>query len=141
MQRAIEKELKKLKFKNVKIQSLHCEIIDLRKGMVKSQSFDSMPKSKSNENRTEEMNIKAIDRIDEIYQEIEREYNEQEELVSAIENLKEPIENLVMRLLYIDCLSWSEIQIRLNCSNATVQRARDRALDKMSKMFDNNDSK
>ena len=141
MQRAIEKELKKLKFKNVKIQSLHCEIIDLRKGMVKSQSFDSMPKSKSNENRTEEMNIKAIDRIDEIYQEIEREYNEQEELVRAIENLKEPIENLVMRLLYIDCLSWSEIQIRLNCSNATVQRARDRALDKMSKMFDNNDSK
>ena len=140
MQRAIEKELKKLKFKNVKIQSLHCEIIDLRKGMVKSQSFDSMPKSKSNENRTEEMNIKAIDRIDEIYQEIEREYNEQEELVRAIENLKEPIENLVMRLLYIDCLSWSEIQIRLNCSNATVQRARDRALDKMSKMFDNNDS-
>ena len=134
MGRTIEKKLKKLKFKNARIQSLHCEIIDLRKGMVKSQSFDSMPKSKSNENRTEEMNIKAIDRIDEIYQEIEREYK-------AIENLKEPIENLVMRLLYIDCLSWSEIQIRLNCSNATVQRARDRALDKMSKMFDNNDSK
>lgn len=141
MSRTIEKKLKKLKFKNARIQSLHCEIIDLRKGMVKSQSFDNMPKSKSNENRTEEMNIKAIDRIDEIYQEIEREYKEQEELVRAIENLKEPIENLVMRLLYIDCLSWSEIQIRLNCSNATVQRARDRALDKMSKMFDNNDSK
>ena len=141
MESAVEKELKKLKFKNARIQSLHCEIIDLRKRMVKSQSFDSMPKSKSNDNRTEEMNIKAIDRIDEIYQEIEREYKEQEELVRAIENLKEPIENLVMRLLYIDCLSWSEIQIRLNCSNATVQRARDRALDKMSKMFDNNDSK
>ena len=78
MSRTIEKKLKKLKFKNARIQSLHCEIIDLRKGMVKSQSFDSMPKSKSNENRTEEMNIKAIDRIDEIYQEIEREYKEQE---------------------------------------------------------------
>lgn len=141
MGRTIEKKLKKLKFKNVRIQSLHCEIIDLRKGMVKSQSFDSMPKSKSNENRTEEMNIKAIDRIDEIYQEIEREYKEQEELVRAIESLKEPIENLVMRLLYIDCLSWSEVQIRLNCSNATVQRARDRALVKIAKMFDNNDSK
>lgn len=141
MQRAIEKELKKLKFKNARIQSLHCEIINLRSGIMKGQNFDSMPKSQSNDNRTEEMNIKAIDRIAELYQEIEREYNEQEELVRAIENLKEPIENLVMRLLYIDCLSWSEIQIRLNCSNATVQRARDRALDKMSKMFDNNDSK
>ena len=141
MQRTIEKELKKLKFKNARIQSLHCEIINLRSGIMKGQNFDSMPKSQSNDNRTEEMNIKAIDRIDEIYQEIEREYKEQEELVRAIENLKEPIENLVMRFLYIDCLSWSEIQIRLNCSNATVQRARDRALDKMSKMFDNNDSK
>lgn len=141
MGRDIEKKLKKLKFKNTRIQSLHCEIIELRKGMAKSQSFDSMPKSKSNENRTEEMNVKAIDRIDEIYQEIEREYKEQEELIRAIESLKEPIENLVMRLLFIDCLSWSEIQIRLNCSNATIQRARDKALVKIAKMFDNKESK
>lgn len=140
MERTIEKELKKLKFKNVRIQSLRYEIIGLRAGMVKGQSFDSMPKSKSNENRTEEMNIKAIDRIDEIYQEIEREYREQEELVRAIESLEEPIENLVMRLLYIDCLSWSEIQRKLNCGNATVQRARNRALVKIAKMFDNKES-
>ena len=141
MQRAIEKELKKLKFKNVKIQSLHHEIINLRSGIMKGQNFDSMPKSQSNDNRTEEMNIKAIDRIAELYQEIEKEYKEQEELVRAIEELEEPIENIVMRLLYIDGLPWSQIQRRLNCSNATIQRARDKAISHLSKIFDNNGSK
>jgi DNA-directed RNA polymerase specialized sigma subunit len=141
VQRAIEKELKKLKFKNVKIQSLHCEIINLRSGIMKGQTFDSMPKSQNNDNRTEEMNIKAIDRIAELYQEIEREYREQEELVRAIEELEEPIENIVMRLLYIDGLSWSQVERRLNCSPATIQRARDKSLVKLSKIFDSNDSK
>lgn len=133
MQRAIEKELKKLKFKNVKIRSLHCEIINLRSGIMKGQNFDSMPKSQSNDNRTEEMNIKAIDRIAELYQEIEREYNEQEELVRAIEELEEPIENIVMRLLYIDGLSWNEVQIQLRCSRSTIKRARESALKSLSK--------
>lgn len=99
-----------------------------------------MPKSPSNDNRTEEMNIKVTDRIDELYQEIEREYKEQEMLIRAIESLEEPIENIIMRLLYIDGLSWSEVERRLNCSPATIQRARDKALVKLSKFFDNNDS-
>lgn len=141
MGKTIEKELKKLKFKNIKIQSLHYEIINLRAGIVKGQSFDGMPKSPSNDNRTEEMNIKAIDRIAELYQEIERLYKEQEELVKAIEDLDEPIENIVMRLLYIDGLPWSEVQRRLNCSNATVQRARDKAICKLYKIFDSKESK
>ena len=86
------------------------------------------------------MNIKVTDRIDELYQEIEREYKEQEILIRAIESLEEPIENIIMRLLYIDGLSWSEVERRLNCSPATIQRARDKALVKLSKIFDNNDS-
>lgn len=130
MVRTIEKKLKKLKFKNVKIQSLHCEIIRLRTGIMKGQSFDSMPKSKSNDNRTEEMNIKAIDRIDELYQEIEREYKEQEELTKWIESLEDPIENMVMRLLYIDGLSWDEVRIQLRCGRSTIKRVRRSALKK-----------
>lgn len=140
MGKTIEKELKKLRFKNVKIQSLHYEIINLRAGIVR-QSFDGMPKSASNDNRTEEMNIKAIDRIAELYQEIELLYKEQEELIKAIEDLEEPIENIVMRLLYIDGLSWNQVERRLNCSPATIQRARDKSLVKLAKMFDSNDSK
>lgn len=137
----IKKRLKKLPYVNVKIKSLHHEIISLRSGTIKGQSFDSMPKSQSNDNQTEDMNIRVVDKINEIYKKIEQEYQEQDDLIKAIENLIDPIQNIVMRLLYIDGLSWDEVQRRLNCSNATIQRARDKAIQEITNTFDNNDSK
>ena len=137
----IKKRLKKLPYMNIKIKSLHREIISLRSGTIKGQSFDSMPKSPSNNNRTEDVNIRVVDKINEIYKKIEREYQEQDDLIKAIENLTDPIQNIVMRLLYIDGLSWDEVQRRLNCSNATIQRARDKAIKEITNTFDSNDSK
>lgn len=137
----IKKRLKKLPYMNIKIKSLHHEIISLRSGTIKGQSFDSMPKSPSNNNRTEDVNIRVVDKINEIYKKIEREYQEQDDLIKAIENLTDPIQNIVMRLLYIDGLSWDEVQRRLNCSNATIQRARDKAIKEITNTFDSNDSK
>lgn len=137
----IKKRLKKLPYVNIKIKSLHREIISLRSGTIKGQSFDSMPKSPSNNNRTEDVNIRVVDKINEIYKKIEREYQEQDDLIKAIENLTDPIQNIVMRLLYIDGLSWDEVQRRLNCSNATIQRARDKAIKEITNTFDSNDSK
>ncbi len=69
----IKKRLKKLPYVNVKIKSLHHEIISLRSGTIKGQSFDSMPKSQSNDNQTEDMNIRVVDKINEIYKKIEQE--------------------------------------------------------------------
>ena len=136
----LRKEFKKLKIKNIKIQSLHREIQDLSMGIVKGQSFNGMPKTPSNDNRTEDLNIKITDKIDELYKKIEQEQAEQEFLTRAIESLKDPIENIVMRLLYINNLSWSEVERRLNCSPATIKRVVDRAFAKLSKIFDSNDS-
>lgn len=136
----LQKKLKKLKIKNIKIRSIHREIQDLRTGIVKGQSFNGMPKTPSNDNRTEDLNIKITDKIDELYKQIEQEQKEQEDLTQAIESLEDPIENIVMRLLYINGLSWSETERELNCSPATIQRARDRAVVKLSKIFDNNGS-
>ena len=136
----LRKELKKLKIKNIKIRSIHREIQDLRTGIVKGQSFNGMPKTPSNDNRTEDLNIKITDKIDELYKQIDHERKEQEVLTRAIESLEDPIENIVMRLLYINGLSWSETERELNCSPATIQRARDRAIANISKIFDNNDS-
>lgn len=136
----IKKRLKKLPYVNIKIKSLHREIISLRSGTIKGQSFDSMPKSPSNNNRTEDVNIRVVDKINGIYKKIEREYQEQDDLIKAIENLTDPIQNIVMRLLYIDGLSWDEVQRRLNCSNATIQRARDKAIKEITNTFDSNDS-
>ena len=137
----LRKEFKKLKIKNIKIQSLHREIQDLRTGIVKGQSFNGMPKTPSNDNRTEDLNIKITDKIDELYKKIEQEQAEQEFLTKAIESLEDPIENIVMRLLYIINLIWSEVERRLNCSPATIKRVVDRAFANLSKIFDNNDSK
>ena len=136
----LRKEFKKLKIKNIKIQSLHREIQDLSMGIVKGQSFNGMPKTPSNDNRTEDLNIKITDKMDELYKKIEQEQAEQEFLTRAIESLKDPIENIVMRLLYINNLSWSEVERRLNCSPATIKRVVDRAFVNLSKFFDNNDS-
>ena len=109
----IRKRLKRLPYSNIRIKSLHNEIIGLRSGTVKGQSFNNMPKAKDNKNKSEELNIHVIDKIDEIYKKIEREYQEQDELVKAIENLSDPIENLVMRLLCIEGLSWNGVQREL----------------------------
>jgi sigma-70, region 4 family len=136
----LQRKLKKLKIKNIKIRSIHREIQDLRTGIIKGQSFNGMPKTPSNDNRTEDLNIKITDKIDELYKQIEQEQKEQEDLTQAIESLEDPIENIVMRLLYINGLSWSETERELNCSPATIQRARDRAVVNISKIFDNNDS-
>lgn len=136
----LQRKLKKLKIKNIKIRSIHREIQDLRTGIVKGQSFNGMPKTPSNDNRTEDLNIKITDKIDELYKQIEQEQKEQKDLTQAIESLEDPIENIVMRLLYINGLSWSETERELNCSLATIQRARDRAVVNISKIFDNNDS-
>ena len=124
----IEKRLKRLPYTNIKIKSLHREIIGLSSGTLKGQSFDGMPKSPTNDNRTEDMNIKVIDRVNELYKKIEEIYKEQQELTKWIESLEDPIENMVMRLLYIDGLSWDEVRIQLRCGRSTIKRVRRSAL-------------
>ena len=126
----IEKRLKRLPYTNIKIKSLHREIIGLSSGTIKGQSFDGMPKSPTNDNRTEDMNIKVIDRVNELYKKIEEIYKEQQKLTKWIESLEDPIENMVMRLLYIDGLSWDEVRIQLRCGRSTIKRVRRSALKK-----------
>ena len=133
----IEKRLKRLPYANIKIKSLHHEIISLRSGTIKGQSFDGMPKSPTNDNRTEDMNIRVVDRTKELYEEIDKIYKEQKEIIEWIESLEDPIENMVMRLLYIDGLSWNEVQIQLRCSRTTIKRARKNAIKKMALMSPN----
>lgn len=129
----IKQRLKALPFANIKIKSLHREISSLRSGVLRGQSFDSMPKSKSNENQSEEFNIRVIDRSDELFKKIECIYKDQEELIEWIEKLEDPFENMVMRLLYIDGFSWNEVQMQLRCSRSTIKRARESALKSLSK--------
>ena len=120
---------------DIKAKSKHQEYISLRSGILKGQTFDSMPKSKSNKNQSEELNISIIDRSRQLYQEIKELYQERDELVQVIESLDDPVENIIMRLLYIDGLSWNQIQAQLRCGRGTIHRARESALKKISKKW------
>lgn len=122
----IKQRLKALPYIDIKAKSKHQEYISLRSGILKGQTFDSMPKSKSNKNQSEELNISIIDRSEQLYQEIQELYQERDELVQVIESLDDPVENIIMRLLYIDGLSWNQIQAQLRCGRGTIHRARER---------------
>nr|DAT01274.1 MAG TPA: Protein of unknown function (DUF722) [Caudoviricetes sp.] len=127
---SIEKRLKQLPFDDIKIRSLHNEIVKLNSGIVKGQSFNGMPKSSSIDNRTEEINILIIDRTRELYEEINKIYKERKKIIDWIESLEDPIENMIMRLLYIDGLSWNEVQRQLRCGRTTIKRVRRNAIKK-----------
>lgn len=131
----IKQRLKALQYIDIKAKSKHQEIISLKSGILRGQQFDSMPKSKNNKNQTEELNVLIIDKSDQLYEEIKQMYHERDELVQAIESLDDPVENIIMRLLYIDGLSWSQIQAQLRCGRGTIHRTRESALKKISKKW------
>ena len=131
----IRQRLKALQYIDIKANSKHQEIISLKSGILRSQQYTDQPKAGSPGNRSEELNVLIIDKSEKLYQEIQELYQERDELVKAVESLEDPLENIVMRLFYIDGLSWNEIQIRLRCGRGTIHRARDSALKKLSKKW------
>lgn len=131
----IKQRLKGLKYIDIKARSKHQELISLRSGILKGQTFDSMPKAKDNKNKTEELNVLIIDKSEQLYEEIKGIYRERDELVQVIESLEDPMENIIMRLLYIDGLSWNQIQAQLRCGRGTIHRAKESALKKISKKW------
>ena len=82
----IEKRLKQLPFDDIKIRSLHNEIVKLNSGIV-----NGMTKSPSIDNRTEDINILIIDRTRELYEEINKIYKERKRIIDWIESLEDPI--------------------------------------------------
>ena len=83
----IKQRLKALPYIDIKAKSKHQEYISLRSGILKGQTFDSMPKSKSNKNQSEELNISIMDRSEQLYEQIKKLYRERDELVQLIESL------------------------------------------------------
>lgn len=131
----IKQRLKALQYIDIKAKSKHQEIISLKSSILRGQQFNDIPKSKNNKNQSEELNVLIIDKSEQLYQEIQDLYKERDELIQAIESLDDPVENIVMRLFYIDGLSWNQIQAQLRCGRGTIHRARESALKKISKKW------
>ena len=129
----IKQRLKTLPYIDIRARSKHQELISLRSGILKGQVFDSMPKSKSNKNQSEELNISIIDRSEQLYKEIKEIYRERDELIRLIESLDDPLENIVMRLFFIDGLTWSEVEKKLGCSRGTIYNIRKSAFENIQK--------
>lgn len=136
----IRKRLASLKYIDSKIKSLQQEIVSLKSSIFKSQQYSDELKGGNLNNKSEDLNISIIDKSNELYTEIDSLLAERDELVQAIESLDDPVENIVMRFLYINGYSWKEVERELRASSATIQRARDKAIVKLSKN-DSNESK
>lgn len=137
----IKQRLKALQYIDIKAKSKHQEIISLKSGILRGQQFDNMPKSKSNTNHSEELNISIIDKTEQLYQEIKVLYKERDELVQAIESLDDPIENIVMRLFFIDGLTWNEVEAKLKYSRGAIQKIRKSAFENLSKKCERSELK
>ena len=129
----IKQRLKALQYIDIKVKSKHQEIISLKSSILRGQQFNNMPKSESSSNRSEELNVLIIDKSEQLYQEIQELYRERDELVQVIESLDDPVENIVMRLFFIDGLTWSEVENKLGCSRGTIYNIRESAFENMTK--------
>ena len=129
----IKQRLKALQYIDIKAKSKHQEIISLKSGILRGQQFDNMPKSKNDKNQSEELNILIIDKTEQLYQEIQVLYKERDELVQAIESLDDPVENIVMRLFYIDGMTWNEVGAKLKYSRGAIQKIRKSAFKNLAK--------
>lgn len=120
----IRKRLDSLKYVDSRVKSKRQEIVSLHSGILKSQQYSDEPKSGGLGNKSEDLNIRIIDRTKELYDEIEKIFEERDEIVKAIESLENPAENIVLRLFYVNRYSWRDVQRELGWSRATIQRAR-----------------
>lgn len=127
----IRKRLASLKYIDSKVKSKRQEIVSLHSGILKSQQYFDEPKGGSLNNKSEDLNILIIDRTRELYDEIEKLFQERDELVKAIESLEDPAENIVLRLFYINAYSWKEVERELKWSRGTIQNIKMAGLRKL----------
>lgn len=117
----IRKRLDSLKHVDSRVKSKRLEIVSLRSGILKGQQHSDEPKGSSVNNKSEDLNILIIDKTKELYDEIEKIFEERDELVKAIESLEDSAENIVLRLFYINAYSWKEVERELKWSRGTIQ--------------------
>ncbi len=122
--RAIRKERDLL---NEKIKELEVELYDPR-----AQRIDGMPRSGSNNDSTRrEAQIDCKDELLALYREKERELTKAILEIEEIIDLLQPRERTLLRLYYIDGLTWEQVACEMNYSWSQVHRIHGEALKKL----------
>lgn len=96
-----------------KVKSKRLEIASLRSGILTAVQYTDEPKGGSQKNSSEELNVRIIEKTEEIYREISRIYDDRDKLVKAIDNLEDPLQSQILRLKYVNGYSWSKIKREL----------------------------
>ncbi|MGT2934259.1 DUF1492 domain-containing protein [Streptococcus catagoni] len=130
--------LKKLRLFDTIIRSKKDELTSLKAGIQKSPQFSDEPKGDSESNSTEDLNIKIVDKAKEIEAEISMLYDERSELVYMIDKLHDPIETAVLRLFYVNGMSWKDISIELNGHPKTFQNIRKSGIQNLISIYSQN---
>ncbi|CQR24591.1 RNA polymerase ECF family sigma factor [Streptococcus varani] len=138
MNEATIRQLKKLRLFSSIIKSKRDEISELRSGILRSQQYKDEPKGSKIGNSSEQLNIRIIDKTDEIQNEISLLYQERDTIVSEIENLDDPQEALVLRLFYLNGYSWADISRELGGSPKTWQNIRKSGVNNLAKVLSKN---
>ncbi|MBF8969556.1 DUF1492 domain-containing protein [Streptococcus sp. NLN76] len=131
----IKARLNRLKKMPERLLEIKREIEYLESNPIASQQFENQPKGKSNRNTAEDRTINTIDRLDELRNEYGACLDESWELREAFELLTDPLDNMVMRLFYINGHSWDEVAKSLRVSKATLQRSRTRAIEELAELL------
>lgn len=132
----IKKRLNRLKKIPERLQEIKREIEYLESNPMPLNVFDKTPQGKSYRNTTEDRTIKTVGKLAELKAEFSACLDEAWELREAFELLTDPLDNMVMRLFYINGHSWDEVARTLRVSKATIQRARTRAIEELAELLD-----
>ncbi|NYS49413.1 sigma-70 family RNA polymerase sigma factor [Streptococcus danieliae] len=130
----IKKRLNRLKKIPERLQEIKREI-EYLESSISSQRFENLPRNNSNRNTAEDRTINTIDRLPELKVEFKACLDEQKEMTQGIESLSDPLDNMVIRLFYINGNSWDEVARSLRVAKSTLQRSRTRAMKELEELL------
>lgn len=131
-------KLKKLRLFDTIIKSKKEELTSLKSGIQKSPQFTDEPRGDSDSNSTENLNIKIIDKAREIETEISELYDERSEVVSLIDKLHDPLESTVLRLFYVNSMTWADISREMHGHPKTYQKIRRSGIQNLVSIYSQN---
>ena len=134
----VEKVLKKLqKVRNYdeQVRSYNEEIEMIRATNLGAQKYSAEIRGSDPGNKTEDLNIAIIDRIERIEKRRNDLFQTWCEVSDAIETLTDKYEYFAMRYFYIEGLSWKVVEAKCDASHGTIQRAKNNALKKLAKLW------
>lgn len=131
----IKVRLNRLKKIPSRLQGIKREIEHLESNLT-SLNVQNESTTKNHKNTAEDRTIKTIDRLSELRSEHYTIYCEYSDTIKMIELLPDLEDNLVLRLLYVNRLSWDEVAKRMKMSSSTVQRVRTRAIKELEVLLE-----